>query len=681
MDLSHIPGLGPRRLDILRKAGFVDIPTLLRNIPRTWLDRTRLQHIADLHADESAVVMGEIVRAGLVFGRRKRFVAHLRDDSGELQLLFFSGLSYWQKRLQRGSRWLVMGRVQDFRGPQIVHPELQAMEDTEEFHGSVVPVYSISEEMRAAHMEQAFFRKLYAKLFETSWLRLSDACPTELLYPLGFLPELDNLRRLHLPRTMGEAMQGRRQLKVMELLPFCLRMVQRRRRMASAGQASVLDMNRMKAVQGQLPFSLTEGQSHVLNQILHGLAEPRQFHALLQGDVGSGKTVVALLTLLAVASSQCQCALMVPTDILARQHFQTLHKWFLLAGLRIELLVGASKGEDRRRILKGLADGAIHAVVGTQALFSSDVLYASLRLVIVDEQHRFGVAQREALLAKGPHPDLVVMSATPIPRSLAMTLYGDLEPIVMKGKPPGRKPVKTRLLEPAKRADLKAFLHKECLAGTQAYWIVSRVEEDGVSEAHSVESLCRELTDFASDWNVGHVHGRMDEALRDQVLRNFAEGRIHVLVGTTVVEVGVNVPNANLMVIDQPERFGLAQLHQLRGRVGRGGVQAWCFLVVDSEHSAQERLLGFSQTLDGFEIAEMDLRYRGAGNLEGAEQSGSWVLRWFDWLEDQPLIHNVIHQAEKIIDNVFGFDEGVRQSIDQWYADRTQADPGRDGVH
>lgn len=683
VDLTHIPGLGAKRIEVLEGAGIRDLPSLLRNIPRSWLDRTQLNSISTCKPESTAVLVGSISRCGPVFGKRPRFQAWLRDSTGEISLLFFSAVAYWKKRITPGTRWVAIGRVQSFKGLQMVHPELQPLDGEEEFQGGIVPVYSISETMRASRMEQGFFRKLYAQVFQAPWLRLHDACPTPLLQNLGFQPELQNLRRLHQPRTMVDVYQGRRQLKVMELLPLCLRMAQRRRRMQNQGLSRAVDSLVVSEIRALLPFSLTEGQSKALDQILAGIEAPRQFHALLQGDVGSGKTVIAMLAMLGLCAKHTQCALMVPTDILARQHLQTLRPWFDHAKLRIALLVGSMKSAERNEILRGLADGTIDAVVGTHALFSADVEFRNLGFAIVDEQHRFGVQQREALLAKGKTPELLVMSATPIPRSLAMTLYGDLDAIIIRDKPPGRKPVKTRVMESGKRDDLKGYLLKECLAGNQAYWIVSLVEDSEESEAHSTESILSELQSFSSDWKVACVHGRMDEITRDATLTAFSQGKLHVLVSTTVVEVGVNVPNANLMVIDQPERFGLAQLHQLRGRVGRGETQAWCFVIADQANPARERLEGFAGTTDGFEIAEMDLRFRGAGNLEGSEQSGSWVLRWFDWLEDQKLIEEVLATSEKILSGETPFDPETQLAIEEWFSGKSKALPEKnaDGIH
>jgi ATP-dependent DNA helicase RecG len=427
---------------------------------------------------------------------------------------------------------------------------------------------------------------------------------------------------------------------------------------------------------------LTGGQEAALNRIIDGLNGKRQFHALLQGDVGCGKTVVAMLAMLAVCGTGEQCALMVPTDILARQHYKQLKPFFEAAGMRIQLLVGATTAAEKRQIIGELQMGLTQAVIGTHALYSRDVCFAKLGLVIIDEQHRFGVNQREMLMQKGEYPDMLVMSATPIPRSLAMTLYGDLQVISIKEKPAGRKPVKTRLVSPDKRGDMKKFICNEAKGGNLCYWIVSRVGADDDGNARSVEDVVNELRAFDNSVAVEGIHGQMDEEQRDEILKKFAKGEVHILVATTVIEVGVNVPEANIMAIDQPDRFGLAQLHQLRGRVGRGDVQAWCFLMLPENTAVDntlDRLTQFSHTDDGFEIAELDLQTRGAGNLEGNEQSGSWVFRWFDWIHDQELIAKTLQMAESILKDKNSFDDDAREKIQLWYSEKKSAN--EDGVH
>ncbi|MCF0223665.1 MAG: DEAD/DEAH box helicase, partial [Fibrobacter sp.] len=487
----------------------------------------------------------------------------------------------------------------------------------------------------------------------------------------------------HLPNNFADIYKAKRELKTLELLPFCLRMINRRKRQMLRGIERQVNLGLVMKCRAQLPYTLTKGQEDALNQIISGLNGKQQFHALLQGDVGCGKTVVAMLAMHAVCGAGEQCALMVPTDILARQHYKQIKPFFDAAGLRVELLLGATSAAERRQIVGELQMGLCNAVIGTHALYSKDVEFSKLGFVIIDEQHRFGVNQREALLSKGDYPDMLVMSATPIPRSLAMTLYGDLKVISIKEKPAGRKPIKTRLVHASKRGDMKAFICNEAKKGNLCYWIVSRVDANDDTSARSVKDVVEELRNFDKSIIVEGIHGKMDENERDEILKRFARSEIHVLVATTVVEVGVNVPQANIMAIDQPDRFGLAQLHQLRGRVGRGDAQAWCFLMLPENtgtaDNTLERLTDFSHTDDGFEIAELDLMNRGAGNLEGNEQSGSWVFRWFDWIHDQELIAETLQIAENILNSKDLFDEEAREKIQLWYSERPSAN--EDGIH
>ena len=706
MDLSNLPGLGPKRVEKLSKSGLNTVADLLYNIPRTYLDQTKVTKIADLHDGERAVVIGIITRAGIVKGRMSRFMAVLTDGTSEISLLFFRGTRFIASRVKPGTRWLVSGTVGSYRGLQLVHPDMQPFDEGEAFNGQILPVYPISEICREAKMEQRFFRNLYKTIFNFPGLTLPNACPRELTDYLHFAPVMDNLRALHMPKDFDSIYRAKRELKILELLPFCLRMVKRRENQKIRGHERQIDLGNVMAAKARLPFQLTAGQDAALNTIIDGLNGKKQFHALLQGDVGCGKTVVAMLAIMAVCGAGEQCALMVPTDILARQHFKSLKPFFDAAGIRVHLLVGATSAAEKKVILGELQMGLCNVVIGTHALFSKDVFFAKLGLVIIDEQHRFGVSQREALLAKGDYPDMLVMSATPIPRSLAMTLYGDLKVISIKEKPAGRKPIKTRLVNAAKRESMKQFICKEAAGGNLCYWIASRVNADssnysaGSSEnssasdssARSVDDIVNEMRSFIAAFGhtdaniaklkVAGVHGQMDDTQRDEIIKQFAAGEIQILVATTVIEVGVNVPAANLMVIDQPDRFGLAQLHQLRGRVGRGNQEAWCFLMTPEGEAAEtsmERLSQFAATEDGFEIAELDLKTRGAGNLEGNEQSGNWVFRWFDWIHDQELISQTLERAEHILKDGSAFNETAKEKIQTWYNEKPSAN--EDGVH
>ena len=697
MDLANLPGLGPKRLEKLRKSGLNTVADLLYNIPRTYLDQTKVSKIADLHDGERVVVIGIITRAGIVKGRMSRFMAVLTDGTAEISLLFFRGTRFISNRVKPGTRWLVSGVVGSYRGLQLVHPDMQPFDEGEAFNGQILPVYPISEVCREAKMEQRFFRNLYKTIFNFPGLTLPNVCPRELTDYLHFAPVMDNLRALHMPKDFDSIYKAKRELKILELLPFCLRMVKRRENQKIRGHERQIDLGNVMAAKARLPFQLTAGQDAALNTIIDGLNGKKQFHALLQGDVGCGKTVVAMLAIMAVCGAGEQSALMVPTDILARQHFKSLKPFFDAAGIRVHLLVGATPAAEKKVILGELQMGLCNVVIGTHALFSKDVFFAKLGLVIIDEQHRFGVSQREALLAKGDYPDMLVMSATPIPRSLAMTLYGDLKVISIKEKPAGRKPIKTRLVNAAKRESMKQFICKEAAAGNLCYWIASRVNADGSDNtdegsARSVDDIVNEMRSFIETFGhtdaniaklkVAGVHGQMDDTQRDEIIKQFAAGEIQILVATTVIEVGVNVPAANLMVIDQPDRFGLAQLHQLRGRVGRGNQEAWCFLMIpegDAAETSMERLSQFAATEDGFEIAELDLKTRGAGNLEGNEQSGAWVFRWFDWIHDQELISQTLERAEHILKDGSAFNETAREKIQTWYNEKPSAN--EDGVH
>lgn len=696
MDLSNLPKMGPKSLEALRNAGIVSLSDFLYNIPRTYLDQTKVSQIGNLHVGDRVVLIGKISRAGIIRGRASRFVATLTDGTGEISLTFFKGAQYHSRRVQPGTSWLVSGVVGEYRGFQMTHPDMQPFDEEDKFSGQILPVYPMTEAMTKSRITQKSLRNWYRVVFNFPALSIGNACPKALTDYLHFSPVLKNLQALHLPKNFDDIRKAKFQLKVLELLPFCLRMIHRRKNQMLRGHERQVDLGQVMNAKARLPFALTAGQEAALNQIVDGLNGKKQFHALLQGDVGCGKTVVAMLSMLAVCGAGEQCALMVPTDILARQHYKQMKPFFEAAGMRVQLLVGATSAAERRQILGELQMGLCQAVIGTHALFSKDVEFAKLGFVIIDEQHRFGVNQREALLAKGEYPDMLVMSATPIPRSLAMTLYGDLKVISIKEKPAGRKPIKTRVVPPEKRNDMKKFICNEAKNGNLCYWIVSRVNADDTDSfdpsenteagsrapAKSVDDVVNELRSFDPTVVVEGIHGQMDESTRDEILKRFANGQVHILVATTVIEVGVNVPQANVMAIDSPDRFGLAQLHQLRGRVGRGDVQAWCFLMLpqgDAAATSEERLTQFSHTDDGFEIAELDLQTRGAGNLEGNEQSGSWVFRWFDWIHDQELIAETLQMAENILNDKSAFDEDAREKIQLWYNEKPSAN--EDGVH
>jgi len=688
VNLSSIEDLGPKRVAALEANEISTLWDLLLYLPRKHEDLRKATKIKDIRSkdkDTLVAVVGHIVQ---VKKSGRTLSVKIGDESGIIGITFYQAkhFYFWLNKLKIGSRWVVIGyrKEDESFGLQMNRKEIIQIKENEEYAGNIESVYRITEAMDKSGVTNNLLNKIYKRLFEKNLSLIlppnENICPQDILSYLKLNPMLYNLKRVHCPQTMEEIYAASRELKILNILPYCLRKAMRRRLLANSGIPRKLDLQKMNSAREKLPFALTDGQNQVLEQLKNGLESNRQFHALLQGDVGSGKTVVAMLAMIGICGIGGQAACMVPTDILAKQHFSSMEKIFESSGLRLALLTGSIPAPERQKILAGLISGEINAVVGTHALFSKDVEFGNLSFVIIDEQHRFGVNQREALLAKGNKPELLVMSATPIPRSLAMTFYGDLEMLLLREKPPGRLPVKTELKGKMSRDGMKDYLYRKSLVDNRCYWVVSRVQEDELGEAACVDDIYKELKNFKNDWKIAVVHGQMPEAERDANLNAFANGSVSLLVCTTVVEVGVNVPEANLIVIDKPENFGLAQLHQLRGRIGRGTERAFCILLCEKDNEAYDRLDKFSHTNDGFEIAELDLQNRGAGNLEGSQQSKAWILRHFDWVHDLPLIEKIINTANDILDNKANFSPDVQQKIQNWYNDK-KFEKIEDGVH
>ncbi|HKP94795.1 MAG TPA: ATP-dependent DNA helicase RecG [Fibrobacteria bacterium] len=672
-DLSRLTGVGPKREKILAEAGISTLRDLIYHLPRRYVDRTKFTPIAELAVGKDAIFPCTVRSISMA---QMRMMVTVEDGSGTVELVFFNGVQFLRNRFSEGQRMLIAGVPGYFREIQMVHPEFQALKEGEEIKGEVLPRYPLTVDMSEAHVEHKFLQKIALEALQG--FSFSDPLQESHRRELSLLPEADLLRALHKPATAEEIPALRRQLKVRELLPLSLRLEAvkaERRKVGKAWPASAALKARLRE---GLPFTLTAGQAEAVEAISACQARPGQFCGLLMGDVGSGKTVVAMLTAANVLEAGGQVALMAPTEILAAQHHQTLAPFLAQAGIRAGLLTGETPKADREAMAADLASGKLPFIVGTHALYSGDVRFRELGLAIIDEQHRFGVQQRQALSAKGGHPDILYMSATPIPRTLAQTVFGDLENFVLTGKPAGRLPVKTRLVQPEKRKDMLGFLLKEALGGNQVFWVVPQIgakeppppKEGNAGRAGkaevdpdifiprpkrpeedlaSVGKIQAELAAYSQEWKIGIVHGKLPPEKKEAALTAFRKGQLHVLVATTVIEVGVDVPQANLMVIESPDRFGVAQLHQLRGRTGRGSAQAWCFLSIPDRAwpvETHDRVAGFAETTDGFKIAEMDLRSRGTGNLEGTDQSGYGGLRFTDLIEDFALTQEIRKYAE-----------------------------------
>lgn len=678
-ELLRLTGVGPKRLQALEAAGIRTLRDLVYHVPRRYIDRTRVTPVSGLREGDEAFFTARIESVKTPPGR---LVVTVSDETGSLELTFFNSAHYLKQQLMPGRRIAVAGTVKRFRTLQIAHPEWEILEGGQTPRGGLLPVYPLTGELADTRAEHKLLQRIALEALET--FAFSDPVSPEHRALLGLRPEKEALRALHAPDPAsghGGIEAARLELKVRELWPLALRRAQARRLRRTRGKAFVDAPEVLAALEkarASLPFALTQGQEEALAAIRDGLANRNgagQWFGLLHGDVGSGKTAVAALSALRVAASGSQVALLAPTEILASQHARNLIPLFEAAGIRAALLTGDTPAPERRAIEEDLAGGGLPVILGTHALLSAGIRFRDLRFVIVDEQHRFGVEQRALLAAKGVEPHVLYLSATPIPRTLAQSLYGDLEVLTLKEKPAGRLPVKTRITPAAKLGELLAFLRAQALEnGNQVYWVVPRINssplsseapaapgsnsaqvppEGGEEEVAAIESAVKRLKS-AGDWRVEAVHGKVPVPERARILSAFRRGEVHALAATTVIEVGVDVPAANLMVVEGADRFGMAQLHQLRGRTGRGQTQAWCFLLEPQAApwggggwpgETEARLRAFASTEDGFEIAEMDLRSRGAGSLTGTAQSGFGALRFSDLIDDAELIRDLGERA------------------------------------
>jgi ATP-dependent DNA helicase RecG len=584
---------------------------------------------------------------------RLPFSVLLRDGSGYLKAVWFNA-PYLERVFKRGQRVILYGKVIGYRGGplEIQHPEFEIVDQEEDdtLHtGRLVPIYRLTE-----GLGQRQLRALLWRIVESHAREVPESLPEAIRARRKLLPLPDALRAIHFPEDEAALTAARRRLAFEDFLLLQLGLAIRRHREGQARGVSIQPRGRLVArLLEALPFTLTRAQERVWEEIRRDLARPVPMNRLLQGDVGSGKTIVAALAILAAVEAGYQAGLMAPTEILAEQHFLTLERLLSPLGVRVTLLTSAVKGRERDALLEGVADGAIPVLVGTHALIQEGVVFHRLGLAVVDEQHRFGVIQRASLRAKGEQPDLLVMTATPIPRTLALTLYGDLDVSVIDEMPPGRQPIVTALRTEAKRPRIYAFIRAELAKGRQAYVVCPLVEESEVVDLKAATEMAERLsTEVFRDYREGLLPGRMSFADKESIMGEFKAGAIRVLVSTTVIEVGIDVPNASVMLVEQAERFGLAQLHQLRGRVGRGPWKSYCILLASDSpgQEARRRLEAMTETQDGFRIAEADLRLRGPGDFFGTRQSGLPEFRVADLLRDGPVLEEARQEAFALVE-------------------------------
>ena len=663
--IEYLKGVGPQRADVLKKElGVFTFGDLLFHFPFRYIDRTKFHKVRDIQTEGELYQVKGILRrletAG--GGRAKRLVGTLRDDSGAIELVWFQGASWLERNLKVGKEYILFGRASQFNGRfNIAHPELEEVsQENIQSARSFDPVYPSTDKLTQKGLDAKGLRKLMRTLFET--IRKSDiveTLPDYMLEQYKMIPRWEALQKIHFPENQRELDTATRRLKFEELFFMQLRLLRIRRRRKDASKGFVFEkigdyFNRF--FHDKLPFELTGAQKRVLKEIRSDLASGQQMNRLIQGDVGSGKTVVALMSMLMALDNGYQACLMAPTEILAQQHLAGISE--LLEGLEVNIgfLSGSVKGKKRAAILEQLAGGKLHILIGTHALIEDWVQFQNLGLAITDEQHRFGVQQRAALWKKGAGlpPHVLVMTATPIPRTLAMTLYGDLDVSVIDELPPGRKPITTSHKNEHHRLSVQGFMKEEIAKGRQIYVVYPMIEEtekaDMLNLMAGYEAMSRDFP--KPEYQISIVHGKMKAKEKDFEMQRFVKGETQIMVATTVIEVGVNVPNATVMVIENAERFGLSQLHQLRGRVGRGGEQSYCILMSSFKLSneGRERLQTMVRTNDGFEIAEVDLRLRGPGNMEGTQQSGMLRFLLADLARDSQVISAAREIAARILD-------------------------------
>ena len=630
-DITYCKNVGAKRADILRKElGVNTALDMVRQYPYKYIDRSRFYRIAELEDEDTYVqIIGEVTEWHTVgIGKAQRLSATFFDGTHQCELVWFQGVKY--VKLQRGVKYLLFGKPSRFQHIyNFVHPELTPWNKvTPEMTQGLEPYYNTTEKMKRHGLNSKAMRSIIAELLPDLKLGVPDTIGADVLQRFRLMSLTDALINVHFPKDTISMQNARARLKFEELFYIQLQILrQMKRREQNPGFAMPLVGNRFHALYKALPFELTGAQKRVIHEIHDDLKSGHQMNRLLQGDVGSGKTLVALLCCLLAVDNGFQTCIMAPTEILANQHYETL-KAFLAPlddAVHIALLTGSTTAKNRVPIHNGLMNGTIHILIGTHALIEDTVQWQNLGLVVIDEQHRFGVAQRAKLWTKNQTaPHVLVMSATPIPRTLAMTVYGDLHVSIIDELPPGRKPIQTFHYSIKRRAQVYAFMRNQIDSGRQIYVVYPLIKENEKLDLLDLQNGYNELCDAFPEYRISMVHGQMKAADKDLQMQRFASGGTQILVATTVIEVGVNVPNATVMIIQNAERFGLSQLHQLRGRVGRGGDQSYCVLMTDLELSkdTRKRMDIMVATNDGFRIAEADLQLRGAGDIEGTQQSG-----------------------------------------------------------
>lgn len=660
-DIKYLKGVGPMRAKVLGEdLGVFTLRDMLYNFPYKYIDRSVIHRVADIIDGMPYVLLkGQIVNKNIEgTGHRERLVATFTDGSGYIELVWFNSIKMWNNRLLYNHTYVLLGKPNNFNGRyNIPHPELEDAQTTQQQPLTMQPHYHTSERMKRMGIASRQMADMVENAFQLlEGHVISEVLPDYLLRRYNLMSLDEALHKVHHPQTSKELPEATRRLKFEELFFLqldILRYTQNRKMNYAGFVFKRVGSHFMQFYNERLPFELTNAQKRVVREIRSDVVTGKQMNRLLQGDVGSGKTMVALLSCLLALDNGFQACIMAPTEILAEQHLQSVTEYLGNLPIKVELLTGMVKGKKRKEVLAGIADGSIHILIGTHALIEPKVTFHNLGLVVIDEQHRFGVKQRAQLWKKNVcPPHILVMTATPIPRTLAMTVYGDLDVSVIDELPPGRKPIQTVHYRQTDRGRLFQGIRYQLQLGRQVYVVYPLIKENEKLDLQDLQTGYNQLVDIFKEYRVGMVHGKMKSAEKESAMAAFKSGETQILVSTTVIEVGVNVPNASVMVIENAERFGLAQLHQLRGRVGRGAEQSYCILMT-KEHLTEtslRRMRVMVDSTDGFVIAEEDMKLRGPGDLEGTAQSGMpFDLKIANIVKDQELLEIAREAASEML--------------------------------
>lgn len=660
-DIKYLPGVGPQKSAILNKElNIWSLNDLLYYFPYKYVDRSRLYYIHEIDGNMPYIQLKGEILSFETFGegRQRRLIAHFSDGTGVVDLVWFQGIKFLINKYKLRQEYIVFGKPTVFNGRvNIAHPDIDDAAGLTLSAMGLQPYYNTTEKMKRSFLNSHAIQKMMETVFTRIQQPLAETLTPSIIEEHHLMSLTDALRNIHFPKSPELLRKAQLRLKFEELFYVqlnILRYAKDRQRKYRGFIFEKVGETFNTFYSQNLPFELTNAQKRVIKEIRKDVGGGRQMNRLLQGDVGSGKTLVALMSMLIAIDNGYQACMMAPTEILANQHYETINQLLFGLDVKVKLLTGSVKGKKRQEILSGLLTGDIHILIGTHAVIEDTVNFASLGLVVIDEQHRFGVAQRAKLWTKSINPPhILVMTATPIPRTLAMTLYGDLEVSVIDELPPGRKPILTMHQFDNRRTSLYASIRKQIEEGRQVYIVYPLIKESEKMDIKNLEDGYVHVCEAFPEYKVSKVHGKMKASEKDAEMQRFINGETQVMVATTVIEVGVNVPNASVMVIENAERFGLSQLHQLRGRVGRGADQSYCILVTNYKltEDTRKRLEIMVRTNDGFEIAEADLKLRGPGDLEGTQQSGiAFDLKIADLARDGQLLQYVREVAQTIVD-------------------------------